>query len=226
MVAHRDAKVQRVALVSRLTSVGCDVSPLSAVCGCEQPPLTLEIQRARRELSRFIADDAAKMRDRVGFGWVARPDAPSTYSDLRDAFVWSLGMREPLPVSSLNNTSVVTSPSTNLAFRFAHDVKHILFDLSFNLDDETELAVRHLDELREETGVSACSLVHRLYHADTLGQVQCLAMLGRFPHDQLRFALRALKYGVDGAVELEGRPCCHHGQSSIDHPVDEITKAA
>ncbi len=200
---------------------------VASCCGCT-PPLRLEIQHARRSLSQFILDDAAAICVRVGFSWVAQADAPSTYSDLREAFVWSLGMREPLAVSSLYNHAPATSPSVNLAHRFAHDCKHVLADLTFDLDDEAELAIRQLDELRQ-AGFSASSLEHRIYHADTIGQVLCLAKMGRFPRDQLRFALNALEHGVEGAIGLEARPCCQVSQvlSETELPaVDEMARAA
>lgn len=72
----------------------------------------------------------------------------------------------------------------------------------FDADGETDVACFQLEVLRA-AGFSHRSLEHRLLHADSLGQNLCLAMIGRYPTNQMRFALWCLSDGVDEAIAYE-----------------------
>lgn len=55
-------------------------------------PLTTEspvVMLAQRRLQSFIAHLAADHRTELGFGWVAVPDAPSSYRELKLAYAAS-----------------------------------------------------------------------------------------------------------------------------------------
>lgn len=151
---------------------------------------------ARVEVAKFVRRTAKATAAEIGFGWVATPDAPSTYQQLRGAFAASMATGGPLPVSSLHNdSSVFLKPEDNIAFRFWHDVSHVRLGLSFSLPDELELATWHLAQA-EQAGFDRGSLAYRLLEADHVGQVLMQAIGGRFPFDQEAFVLTYARHGV------------------------------
>ncbi|MDV6291482.1 hypothetical protein [Rhodococcus aetherivorans] len=164
-----------------------------------------ELSAARARLSEFVRSFAEFTRGSVGFGWTPRPDAPSTYEALQAAYACSTATGESLPVSSAHTEPVIyTSAGVNLAHRFVHDVHHVRLGLSFELDDELELALWHLDRLRA-AGFGRHSLEYALFHADLVGQVFVNGLGHRFPADQERFALDCVQLGLDAGVLLELR---------------------
>ena len=173
-----------------------------------RPPDSLvvaELSAARARLSEFVRTFAECTRGSVGFGWSPCPDAPSTYEALHTAYARSTATGEPLPVSSEHSEPVIyTSASVNLAHRFVHDVHHVRLGLSFELDDELELALWHIDRLRA-AGFGRHSLEYALFHADLVGQVLINGLGHRFPADQEHFALDCVQLGLDAGVLLELR---------------------
>jgi hypothetical protein len=164
-----------------------------------------EIADASDILSSFIEQAAARTGDETGFGYVLTHDAPDTYPALVDAFGRSVATGAPLPISSANGDDVIyTSPNTNGALRFWHDVNHIRRGLTFNLVDELELSLWHLGEL-EAAGHDRGSLVWRLLHADLTGQAYVQAFGRRFPRDQRRFVTRCVTGGFDHGLLAELR---------------------
>ncbi|AKE89618.1 hypothetical protein [Rhodococcus aetherivorans] len=164
-----------------------------------------ELPAARARLSEFVRTFAEFTRGSVGFGWTPCPTAPSTYEALQTAFARSSATGEPLPVSSEHTEPVIyTSAGVNLAHRFVHDVHHVRLGLSFELADELELALWHLDRLRA-AGFGRHSLEYALFHADLIGQVLVNGLGHRFPADQERFALDCVRLGIDAGVLLELR---------------------
>ncbi|WP_344069717.1 hypothetical protein [Nostocoides vanveenii] len=151
---------------------------------------------ARVEVAKFVRRTAKATAADVGFGWIAIPDAPSTYQQLRGAYAASQATGQPLPISSLNNEdSVFLKPEDNIAFRFWHDVSHVRLGLSFALADELELATWHLAQA-ELAGFAPGSLGYRLLEADHVGQVLMQALGGRFPFNQEAFVLTYARHGV------------------------------
>lgn len=176
--------------------------PTSAVLP-DAAPLGLKL--AQLELSRFVRYQAEQTQRRLGFGWIARQNAPSTYQQLRDAYRQSAATGEPLPVSSLFcDDTVYARPEDNHAFRFWHDTHHVELGLSFGLEDEAELAVWHLRQA-EAVGIAPGSLVYRLLEADTLGSLLVLALSQRFPHHQRRFVTDAARWGLAAGLVNELR---------------------
>lgn len=160
---------------------------------------------ARINLGHFMTEQAERARQKHGTDFVASPDAPSSYPDLLATYMECIRTGKPFPVSSAHcERTIYRAPAGNLRFRFVHDLGHVEKGLSFSLEDEIELGAYHLETLRAD-GYDAKSLEHRLLHADTIGQTYCQALIGRFPYDQLGFALDALNYGVDTAVERESQ---------------------
>ncbi|MBX4170322.1 hypothetical protein K3M35_16930 [Rhodococcus sp. DMU2021] len=164
---------------------------------------TEEIERAREALSCWVFTTATVKTQECGFGWTPRPDAPSTYMDLRAAYSHAKERGGSLPVSSENSLSVIlTSPDANAAWRFVHDMAHVEHDLSFSLPDEYELALWHLSEL-ERAGFRPHSLEYAFLKADTLGQVIINAVAKRFPDDQELFALECQRCGFEQGILRE-----------------------
>lgn len=160
-------------------------------------PSAGELIAARAELSELVRFKAVETEEKVGFGFVGCPDAPSQYQQLRGAYADSWATRTPLPISNeFCDTSIYLSPKDNMCFRFWHDVHHVKLGLSFNLDDELELATWHCTEL-ERAGFDPAGLSFRLFRADIVGQLYLMGIAGRFPYNQLRFAETCLMHGFD-----------------------------
>lgn len=164
-----------------------------------------ELTRASDVLGHFIEDQARKAKAELGFGYVLTPDAPNTYPALREAFQLSATSGLPLPISSENSDAVIyTAPSVNAALRFWHDVSHVRHGLTFELVDELELSLWHLDQL-EDAGYERGSLVGQLLHADLTGQAYVQAFASRFPFDQRRFVTGCVTVGFDYGLLAELR---------------------
>lgn len=162
-------------------------------------------ERATKNLSAFVVDQAKKMAAKNGFGWVPRPDAPDTHPLLVRAHQVSRMTGQPLPVSSLFcDTVMFTHPSINHAFRYWHDSLHIDTGLTFMLPDELELSLHHL-ALSERGGLHKHSLEYALLRIDMVGQNYLLGVAKRFAIDQGQFVRDCLRYGIDEGVLREAR---------------------
>lgn len=168
---------------------------------------------ARINLSHFMTEQAERARQKHGIDFVASTDAPSDYPALLAAYDTATSAGKRFPVSNAHcERTIYPNPTSNLRFRFVHDMEHVTRGLDFSVDDEIDVACHHLEALRT-AGYPADSYEHRLLHADTIGQTYCQVLIGRFPFDQLRFAYDCVDYGVDAAVEREAawgepRPPC------------------
>jgi hypothetical protein len=164
-----------------------------------------EYREAKRKLSLFVVAQALETACRLGFGWEAKNDAPSQYTDLVEAFDRSVMTGEALAVSSLYCTNVIYSGSkVNHAMRFWHDAHHVQLGLNFSPADELELGLWHGAQLLK-AGFSRDSLEYRMIKIDTVGQNYLLAINGKFPENQLLFVERCLELGVDEGVLEEAR---------------------
>lgn len=165
----------------------------------------VEVGLARLLLGDFIQEQAQAAERRLGFGLVAMEAAPSTYQQLRGAFERSQDTGAPLPISSLFcEDSIYLSPEVNQQFRFWHDVSHVQRGLSFELGDELELALWHLDELTG-VGFEPGSMAYRMLEADLVGQLLLMGLAGRFSYRQWDFVLDALRFGLHVALLEEIR---------------------
>ncbi|NEW35805.1 hypothetical protein GV791_25025 [Nocardia cyriacigeorgica] len=168
-------------------------------------PTRSELHVGRAELTRFVREQAERTRDELGFGWIGVATAPSTYQQLRAAFARSTETGDPLPVSSLFcESTIYEAPDDNVRFRYYHDVHHVRLGLSFNLDDELELAQWHLDEL-SLAGFGKGSLPYELMTADLVGQIFLMGVIGRFPLDQGRFVATCHEAGLVSGLLAEIR---------------------
>jgi hypothetical protein len=160
---------------------------------------------ARMTISQFVVDQADKTSAEVGFGYEPRAGAPSTFPVLKAAFDHSAATGEPLPVSNEHSESVVYADAeVNFAMRFWHDVNHVRRGLTFDLVDELELALWHLNVLEGE-GFGSETVVWQLLHTDLVGAIYVMSLSRRFPLDQLRFAEGCVATGFDAGVLTELR---------------------
>lgn len=156
-------------------------------------------------LSVFVREMANKAAADQGFAWTATTNAPDTYDKLRIAYRLSRKTGAALPVSSLYcDTVLYKNPADNYAMRFWHDTLHMKTGLTFDLDDELELGLRHL-ALAEQNGVTRYSLEWRMLRIDILGQNYLLGIAKRFPLNQAEFVRGCLLHGLDEGVLIEAR---------------------
>lgn len=169
------------------------------------PALTLELVLARSELTSFVQQQARETAVSLGFSYESCADAPSTYQQLRGAYAESEDSGTPLLVSNLFcDTSIFFTAEDNIRFRFWHDTSHMKLGVSFKLDDELELGMWHLEQL-ERAGYPKDSLPWKVFHADIVGQIQLMALIGRFPIHQRRFVADCIEYGFEGGLMEEIR---------------------
>ncbi len=164
-----------------------------------------ELERARRDLGRFVEIQARVAARRLGFGWEPGVSAPSSFDALQEAFEQSWSSGKALPVSSLHcESTIYGAAEVNHALRFWHDTQHVLTSHSFSDQDELQLAQHHLLTLRA-AGFATGSLVYQLLRADTIGQTRCRAQVGKFPDNQLKFAITAIEHGIPAAIRREAQ---------------------
>lgn len=167
-----------------------------------QPP-ALGQTLTRSNLSLFVRQKADETAEELGFCWIGTQQAPSTFPQLRAAFWHSLQTGEPLPVSNeYCEDTIYLRPSDNVAFRFWHDTSHCIKGLSFQLADEWELALWHLDQLTR-SGYGPDTPEHELFRIDALGQIILMGIAGRFPFNQGEFVRTCSELGLDAGVMRE-----------------------
>lgn len=158
---------------------------------------------ARIKLSRFVEAQAAGMQEFVGFGWKPDHNAPSDFIALKRAALASARTGKPLPVSDEHSDKIIyISVEINYAFRYWHDLTHVLMDKGFDLDGEIAVSKAHLKVLKSY-GMGPGTPEYELLRADTLGQTLCGETTGAFPIDQPCFARRAVIVGLGKAIRAE-----------------------
>lgn len=158
------------------------------------------VRRGIDELSDFIVHAASVTETLVGFGWWPSSAAPDSYPALRAAFATSAETGQSLPVSDEHTSQVIyRDAAINLAFRYWHDVSHVLRGLDFTPPQELRLASFQLVAL-ELAGRGPETVAWRLLQADLVGQVYLSAVGRRFPTDQRRFVLTAYEDGLERAI--------------------------
>jgi hypothetical protein len=162
-----------------------------------------DLFRARTNLTKFVETQSEFACRRVGVGFTPTPYAPDSIPATILALEVAQKTKTSFPVSSLYCDNVLfTTVEANYAMRMWHDMCHISMGFSFEAEDEMLLGAHHLDVLRA-SGFGSETLEHKLFHADTVGQTQCLVDIGAFPTNQLRFAIVAARQGLTDAIEIE-----------------------
>ena len=161
----------------------------------------MQLSDAKLQLSRFVLVQAARARQRHGFGWIPDPSAPTIFSDLLAAFTRSMKTGHPLPVARISGgPSIFVSAEATYAMRFWHDITHVEMGADFSFENEQRVASAHMD-LLERSGFRAGTLPWELMRIDTVGRSLVFTLTGGgFAPDPWVFAQRALSAGLPLAV--------------------------
>lgn len=154
-----------------------------------------EFDRARTNLHHFVLKTARNVARSVGFGYEEVDNAPETLQSIREAFLKARKDRQAFPVfAGASDKTVYLSAEGNWAFRFWHDILHVIHASDTTFEDEVKLGYLHVQAVEKEFGKG--SLEARIMGWDTVGQSAYHAMMGNFPEDQAGFVLDALKRGA------------------------------
>lgn len=138
-------------------------------------------------LEEWIRED---MR-RLGIGYRAVEEAPSTLQGLREAVgdprTWAEGLEVVIPVwSGKSDRTIWSSPDMNHAFRAWHDYHHLILGEEMDHAGEVACALHALDELRNAALPDGDRLGDILW-AELWGQALHFERFGVFPEDQAGF---------------------------------------
>lgn len=155
-----------------------------------------EFDRARANLHHFVLKTARNVARSVGFGYGEAMDAPDTLQGIREAFLKARKDRQAFPVyAGASDKTVYLSPEGNWAFRFWHDILHVIHASDTTFEDEVKLGWLHVQAVEKEFGKG--SLEARIMGWDTVGQSAYHAIMGNFPEDQRQFVFEALSRGAN-----------------------------
>lgn len=151
------------------------------------PQVMADFELGRKQLTKLVLDESAKITAKYGVGFRADSDAPSTYEGILEEYLDMRHGGKPFRVSpdSCDN-SVFTMREANHACRHWHDVLHAerRHDLSYH--GELMVAYEHLAVVARAYG--ECSPPHRLMKIDTIDQLVHYHTTGNFVANQLEFA--------------------------------------
>ena len=153
---------------------------------------TTRIAVARENLSVFVAKQAIRLEDYLGFGFCPTPNAPSSFEEVLTAFEFSEDFRHPFPVySGACDNTIYLTPHHNQCFRFWHDCLHIELGEDFTHEGELAVAEEHYEAVVRAFG--AGSIEAMLMYEDTVGQLDHFKETGGFVENQLDFAIAKIK---------------------------------
>lgn len=149
---------------------------------------------ARAVLSSWVLSRAAREVQRRGYGWSAVDHtAPGTSQQLKGAFDACRTSRRALPIwaggcdhSIYVPTAGLLAGYINRCGRFWHDCLHDTLDCWLDCAGELVVGMAQIEEVRRAFGNGLEVL---LITADTIGQTAYYQKHGKFPDDQLEFAL-------------------------------------
>ena len=136
---------------------------------------------ARYKLGVLVTSQAKQAGQLMRKGYYASENAPNNLATMRLA--WAEGSSYPV-YSGASDKTVYSTPEQNLAFRFWHDVLHLVYDLDVSFEEELQIAKIHQKSARQYYGPDAALLMR----IDTRGQSEYYKEHGAFPEDQLAFA--------------------------------------
>lgn len=100
-----------------------------------------------------------------------------------------------IPVwSGASRLTIWSAPAVNWIFRAWHDYHHILLDAPFDVDGERRVARASAKGIEGEAE-------RAILYAEGFGQVLYHAQHGAFPHDQRRFVVDCIRFGVETTIE-------------------------
>lgn len=147
-------------------------------------------------LDRFMIGHAAKFRRIHGFSYEESPNAPETFEALKNEYRHSRRYMKPFRVFDGASDDCVYSREGNYAFRFWHDLTHVLADADLTFHGEVKAIMHQLPVVIGQFG--ADSLEVKIFEADTLGQLGYFHATGAHVEDQRDFVWRI----VSGATLL------------------------
>ena len=128
------------------------------------------------------------------YGLDPRPDAPSTWPELKTAYAAALAGDRMLPVyNGGSDATVFPYPQDNWLFRALHDLDHLDLDADLSADGERLAAFRHIRRFPP-------GLLSDVATAETYGQLIAFERTGRFVADQREFAYQWLNAGPEAAI--------------------------
>ena len=143
-----------------------------------------------QRLNDAILAEASKLTKKIGFGYIPDVMAPTSYKELCAAYANCERSGCPLPVFSGGSESTIYGvPEVNYAFRYWHDVEHVLGGNNFGLQGEIRTAYRQLATLESVYGFGPATMEWKLLHADIVGQIQYYNKHKKFVENQVEFAL-------------------------------------
>lgn len=161
-----------------------------------------EFDRARANLHHFVLKTARSVARSVGFGYEEVDAAPESLKDIREAFLKARKDRQSFPVfKGASDKTIYLSAEGNWAFRFWHDILHVIHASDTTFEDEVKLGWFHVSAVEKEFGKG--SLEARIMGWDTVGQSAYFAMMGNFPEDQRQFVFDALTRGANLSLWAE-----------------------
>ncbi len=161
---------------------------------------TVRVASARRYLGATIASRAALKAAQYGVGWEPVTLAPSTLSDMTETFVACQEGGRPFPVdTSWSSQDLFLTAAQQYAWRFLQAIGQIEEGGGESFPDQLELGLWCLAQL-DATRTPPGSVVWRLLHAETVGQLYVRAISGQAVTDSVKFALASLTLGIDEAI--------------------------
>lgn len=168
-------KLSRTALAARVLGLLYDHQDRMTECSLQgyyygTSAASTLFGRARVGYTSYVCSRVRAVVASMGLsGWVAAPDAPSSYDEIIDEVIERRRDRKPFRVwDGASDNSVFLHPSANHAFRCIHDLYHDVHCKGFDLSGEEWLATHWTNEVARET---PSNMITILAACDGIGQV-------------------------------------------------------
>lgn len=112
-------------------------------------------------------------------------EAPDTYEKLCSVMYWLVKEGKNYVVFEGGCNDTIYTPTGNYCFRFVHDYKHFINELTFSFEDELRAGLLHYKEAQEKFGEDSDESL--IAWADTAGQAIKFNESGKFLDNQSKF---------------------------------------
>lgn len=126
--------------------------------------------QAREQYERVVTLEAHRLQKLHGFSWEAVEDAPSTFEELVAEYSDCRLTGRPFRVwSGGSERTVFSAPAINHAFRFVHDVGHVVEGCDLTEEGEANTITAFVWRVFSQAGflaalLAACDLLGQLYY--------------------------------------------------------------
>lgn len=127
--------------------------------------------QARQQYERLVSMEAHRLQRLHGFSWEAVADgAPSTYAELQAEYNECRLTGKPFRVwSGGSDKTVFSAPAINHAFRFVHDLGHVMDGCDLTEQGEVDVITAFVWRVFSQAGflaalLAACDLLGQLYY--------------------------------------------------------------